>query len=117
MAGSVSGSEGIAYGGGRGGLGDDPIQVGIRAAVERLGRHGLDMPHEQISEMLMAAVNVVREQPEPPNPRAVELWVETIAVAASSRVLYGEDPLGYDELRSSFDAWSWLVNSWMHSPP
>jgi hypothetical protein len=115
---TAGGSGGARYGtGGPGGWGGDAVEAGIRAAADRMARHGLDMPRAEIADPLAAATNLLRERPQPLPDRAVELWMETVAVAASARVLYREPPMQEDEMRSFLDSWTRLINSWGHPPP
>jgi hypothetical protein len=115
---TAGGSGGVGFGqGGRGGWDDEPVQAGIRAAADRMARHGLDMPLAEISSPVTAAANLLRERPQPLPDRAVEFWVETVAVAASARVLYREAPMREEEMRSFLDSWTRLINSWGHPPP
>jgi hypothetical protein len=105
------------FGGGGPGGGQDPVEAGVQAAAERLARYGVEMPVGEISDSIAAATDLLRQQPEPVADRAVEFWVETVAVAASARVLYNESPLEYEELRSFLDFWTRIINSYRHPPP
>jgi hypothetical protein len=112
--GGVGGSQ---WGGGGGGSSDDPVAAGVRAAAGRLAAEGLDLPVDEIADTIAAAAAVLEGQPEPTANRAIAFWIETVAVAASARVMYEEEPLDHQQLRELYHAWAWLINSWGHPPP
>jgi hypothetical protein len=68
----------------------------------------------QISETLAAARQLLAGRPIA--ARGVELWMETVTVAASARALAGEPPLRPDELSTFLEGWSRFINFW-NDPP
>jgi hypothetical protein len=97
---------------------DDAFANGVTLAAERMQRHGIEPPPIQdVAATLDAARHLLDAQPGVMASRAVELWSETVAIAASARVLYDEPPLGPVELRNFFETWQSVINSWRHPPP
>jgi len=64
---------------------DDAFAAGVSLAERRLRRYGIDPPIERISGTLNEAQRLLNVQPGAVASRAVELWSETVAIAASDR--------------------------------
>ncbi|MGW3662692.1 hypothetical protein [Streptomyces sp. NPDC005141] len=103
-------------GGGGGNVGEDPVRFGLIAAAERLSRHGIEMPWREISRSVDEAILALRREEDVPL-RAVELFIELVAVSATSRIVYGERPLKSKETERFLHIFSDFINSYWHPPP
>jgi hypothetical protein len=93
---------------------EDPIQSGLRFGKDRLSRHGIYVPSEQVQSTVDRAVGVLGQLAEGAPPRAVELFVENVFVAAALRVKFEEPPLGDAEVFAFYGVARWFFNSLWH---
>ncbi|WP_328623078.1 hypothetical protein [Streptomyces sp. NBC_00354] len=97
--------------------GDEPVRLGVYAALARLVRHGLEVSAPQLDDSVGATLEALADQPRRPSARAVELFVEISVVAAASRAANGEQPLLTENLRSFATSFEVFVDDWWGGVP
>lgn len=114
-SGAAGGFNGPGNSGGSGGEGEDPVRIGLGAAAERLSRHGIEMPWEEIGPSIEQALRTLEREPIP--SRAVELFIELVAVGATARIIYHEAPATTEDMERFLRSCSAFINSYWHPPP
>jgi hypothetical protein len=94
----------------------DPVEVGLSLAAQRLDRYGIAFDAGHARAAVSAALGVLGELvgDEGAGPAAVEIFVEQLAVGASVRSFYGEDPLTQAEVRQALTGSQLILNSLWH---
>ncbi|HEX3679944.1 MAG TPA: hypothetical protein VHU90_09510, partial [Galbitalea sp.] len=92
----------------------DPVSGGLELAQNRLARHHLAFSEDLVEQAIRHTVQVLRQSETIVPERAIELTIETVAIAATMRMHYNEPELRFDEIAEFVDIFRRFMNSWWH---